>query len=452
MKEAEYVVPMALLPKQAEFVRWDPENLSRPSIQAILGWWGSGKTSSAALKFLRLICEQEWHIEKNAPRPQFAAMAPSTRVVEKVLLAQMERIIPAGLIARKWLRPYPKFRFVHGPELNFVSADAKFEGESLAGLWVDEIHLKPIAHDTSKFINLYARLRDPFARQLALICSGLPESGWVRQTFDPAGFSGEDRASRLTMLTGYKDNPFLPEGQESVILSSLPDLPGIVDAVKHGGWFTDPESLFPMWSDDGNLVDFAVVDDRAPPHMGIDVGNHGGVVFGHDRNVMVKDVVGGQHRVPGLVVFDEYLSERQSVEDMIIAVKTRPAAHRLVRGRSKIYVDPTIRRDEENAIRRHFPGIEIVIRNRKDEFYEVMPGVRVMQRALRDSLSNTRLFFTRNLVGRKSGIIDAILGSRTSKVTGLPVKNDRTDHIRDALRYLVQGRLGDPMTFAMKVH
>ena len=54
----------------------------------------------------------------------------------------------------------------------------------------------------ARFINLVSRLRDPHAARLAMIVTGRPEAGWVRETFDLDRMEPADRVNRFTRLCG----------------------------------------------------------------------------------------------------------------------------------------------------------------------------------------------------------------------------------------------------------
>lgn len=55
--ELELIVPEASLTHQAELLLYEPEQGRGPTIEALLGWWGSAKSVAGAMKLLRLIID-----------------------------------------------------------------------------------------------------------------------------------------------------------------------------------------------------------------------------------------------------------------------------------------------------------------------------------------------------------------------------------------------------------
>lgn len=438
--ELELTVGVEALPHQAALLLYDPEEDRGPTIEALLGWWGSAKSIAGALKMLRMILENPWTPKYRSLKPQAVIMAPSARIVERMLIPKMEYVVPPELIAKKWSRPYPRWLFANGVELSFVSGDAEFEGEDLFAVWIDEIHHSVFSNNPDRFTNFYSRLRDPNAVRLSMVCTGRPEAGWTRETFDLERLEPAQRVNRFTRLCGTDDNPYLPPKQLDVLLGFVPA--GMENLVRKGGWMLPPGAVFSSYDQSVHIVPNARVEPRAPVHVGLDVGTHSAAVLGHDCPAQIRGITGEVKQGNGLLVIDDLAGVGLSVEDLVTQVKLRPAAHNIIPGKSKIYADPTIRRDEMNVIRKHFPGVHVVVRQRTDEFYAKAPGIRVMQAALRDGKGNTRIWFCKRLQGTRNGVLDAIVEAKTSPKTGEVVKDDRTDHALDALRYLVQGRLG----------
>ena len=209
-----------------------------------------------------------------------------------------------------------------------------------------------------------------------------------------------------------------------------------------------PGAVFSSFDQAVHVLPIDYEDPNAPIHVGLDVGVHSAAVLGQDRPAEIRGITGQVTRGTGLLIVDEIVGAGLSVEDLVTQVKLLPSAHRIIPGKSKIYVDPTIRRDEVNIIRRHFPECHVVVKKRTDPFYSKEPGVRLIQAALRDGKGNTRLWFCRRLQGTRNGVLDAVLNARVNERSGALVKNDKDDHSLDALRYLVQGRVGSLGGFA----
>ena len=435
-------VPFTPFPHQERFLRYEPDDPGEPYKAAILGWYGSGKTSAGALAMLKIILQNPRTEAYGAGAPRAVIMAPTMGILKNATMPVMRQVTPPELIQKEWKGTADmRWLMANGLELAFVSANAEFEGVTLAGMWIDEIQHPLIADRSDKFINYFARLRDPNANRRAMIITGKPEAGWVREQFDLDGLEPEDRVNRYTQLCGTNDNPTLTPGHVAGILQSMPA--GSADAVRKGGWLMAVGSMFPHFDQSVHIVPNDREDPNAPVHVGFDVGTHSAAVLGQDCPATIKGVTGEPTRGNGLLVVDEIVGAGLSVEDLCTQVKLLPAGHRIIPGKSQIYVDPTIRVDELNIIRRHFKGVHVAVKPRTDPFYSKGPGVRLMQAALLDGRGNTTLWFCRRLQGTKSGIIDAVLEARySSERSGLPVKDDRTDHSLDALRYLTQGRLG----------
>ena len=124
-------------------------------------------------------------------------------------------------------------------------------------------------------------------------------------------------------------------------------------------------------------------------------------------------------------------------------VKASRFGHMIAPGRSKVYVDPTLRVDERNALRRIFPGVHVVQRERDDFLYNVEPGVRLCQGALRNGAGQVHCRFLKHLRQNADGVIDAIMKAKRNDRSGRLQVQDRFDHAQDAWRYLLNGMLGD---------
>lgn len=444
----ELEVPFEFLPHQWDLLEYEPTKGRGPTIEALLGWWGSGKTAGVAGKFFRRCLQNPWTEKYGEKRPQAAVLAPTARVLEKATVGTLREIIPSAMIKKEWKRPMPRWLLANDVEVSFVSGDAEFEGENLFAIWVDEIHHPIFSRNPNKFRNYLSRLRDPHSTVLSLLCSGLPEAGWTRDTFDLERLTAAQCENRYTRLCGSNDNPHLPEELIQAILTMVPQ--GMETAVKSGGWMLPPGAIFRGYDQGLHVISNDAEDNNAPVHIGMDVGVHSSAVLAQDRPATITGVTGQQERGKGVLIVDEVVGEGLSVKDLCMQIRMLPSAQRIIPGRSEIYVDPTIRTDELDVIYSSFAGCHVVVRKRTDEFYNIWPGIRVMQASLRDGLKNTRLWFCQRLQLNKNGILDAMVGSRVSERTGQLVKDDSTDHARDAARYVIQGRLGslggfDPM-------
>lgn len=414
------------LKHQKRFFDW--ESKERITIEAMLGGYGSGKTSGAARKFLKRAFAAAWRPAYGSRVPQAVVMAPTSRILKKATIPALEELLPNDIIIKRRGAPHPMWQLCNGLEINFVSGDAGFEGENVCLFWIDEISHETFARAPEKFVNYTARIRDPHAPKMSMICSGLPESGWVRETFDVTG------NNRQTLLCGTQDNPHIPRETLEAILASCPA--GYEDAYIRGGWMSPPDAVFSQWDSDKHLTEKAG-DLRRPVHIGLDVGNHGAIIFAQRIPLTARNVIGQRSDTTGVLLVDQIITRDESVAQMCHRIKIG-TKWELDPRESTICVDPTIRRDELKAIRDYFPSIRIVKRDKSHELYPIEAGVRIMQTALRDAHGNTRLYVHKGLAQLKHGIVDAIQTARRHKISQRVVKDDSRDHALDACRYVVQ--------------
>lgn len=419
------------LPHQARFVRWEPRNGARHTTEAILGGWGSGKTTAAVRRVLRLALQLRRTADYGrSEAPTVLVGAPTSRVLRDATWAKLEAAIPPALVSRKRAFPTPEIELVTGVRILGYSAEAELEGVDAAIAYLDEIAHPAWAQHERRYLNWTARLRDARAPRRAMIVSGLPESGWVRDTFDV-----QDQLHRHTLLCGTKDNWFLPESMLQTFLEACPS--GYQEAYIEGRWMPPQHAVYPQYAESLHVV-AEDGDPRQPVHLGIDVGNYGAIVVAQERLVRLNSpVAGSSGSDKGLLIVDEMLTENLSLDRMLIDLRTqRPWQHV-----ASVAIDPTTRKDEMAALRRHFPSARVIKWQRGDDYYDVETGIRCVQRALRDALENVRLVFAASLKGRSRGVLDAIQRYRRNPASQLPVKDNLRDHVQDALRYVVCGQL-----------
>ena len=417
------------LPHQRELLRhtWSPELEAGPTTEAVLGGWGSGKTYAQGMRYTLLALQAGWHEAYGSKRPQAIVVGPNLRLAVRNQLELIESLLPKGLIKQRWHMPQPRLLLQNGLEIHAISADSRYEGESLVLCWCDEIQHEVYSADPTLYTNLIARLRDPKARlrHPRMLVSGLPTAGFVRDTFD------RDKDARLFLrLWASKQNTRLAEGIFAEIQKATPY--GQEDVYLRGQWTQHPDALYPQYRAELHLVDDP--GNRAQPvSIGIDVGNRSAVIIGQRR------------QVPGtaetrLHVVDEILGDGLSTDELV--ERFRRTGWLIQPGKSEICVDPTIRRDELGAIRRYYPSVQLLQRERTDQYYEVQTGVRLVQTALRNSSGHVRLTFARHLGMNRRGVIESLTALRFNSRTGGMVVDDLRDHPNDALRYLTCAVLG----------
>lgn len=398
-----------------------------PHVLAYLGGWGAGKTVVGTAGF-GMIAAGALKGTVDGYRPQTVVLAPTARVLEKVLMPKLGDVIPPELIIKKTGRPYPTWHLVNGVDISFVSFEATFEGEDIAAMLVDEVQL--LAQDPVKFQNYLARLRDPRASFLGMICTGLPEAGWVRDQFDPNRLNAKDRALRHTVLTGTRDNKSLPPDTVAQFLASCPA--GYEAAFIEGGWMPMADALYDMFGEH-NIVPSSMWDRSVPVKLGLDAGVSSAIVVGQHmsfpwgRGVLLGESVVGRHI---------------SIKELCLKAKEK-YGKQIIAGHSKICCDPTIRSDELAAMRSVFPGVHIMQRKRTDKLYQVEPGIRLVQAAIQNSQQQNHVAIVASDRGTKRGLIDAWTRIKKSPRTGARIKDDALDHVDDAARYLLNHMLGD---------
>lgn len=417
------------LPHQWAAFQFQPRD--RFEVCALLGGWGSGKTRGAAMKAIAIACRNPWTPAYGSARPQGLILAPTHKILRQSTMTEFDRVCPPELIMKRRGPPYQDITLRNGFRFLLNSGESSVEGLTVSMAWIDEVSHPVWASNPHRFLNLMARIRDKDANRLAMIVSGIPESGWVKDTFD------KQTPNRICVLAATKDNPHIPQETMTEFYASCPS--GQEEKLLGGLWMPPSGAIYPQFDASHHLIDDPG-DPRAPCDMSIDVGNQGAVLFGQSRQVRIRDIVGRESKDDGLHIVDQMITIDESVDRMCYRAKTEKP-WQVVRGASIITVDPVIRRDELHAIRKHFPEVRIVKRERGHEFYPIESGIRCVQRALRDALGNSRLTFDRKVAAMPNGVIDGLGRYRRNEFTGLAVKDNSRDHCLDALRYLVCERL-----------
>lgn len=428
-----------LLPKQRQLLDYEPEPDHAPdakptTIEAFLGGYATGKTTGAAGKFAKRCFAAAWSPAYGTGRTQAAAIAPSARILTKVTIPMIESLIPRDLILDKTKSPYPSITLVNGCQIGFVSAESEFEGETLHTIWCDEISHD--AYTPERWTNFMMRLRDPYAAVRSMIVSGLPIAGRVRETFDLSQLPPEKRKNRITILGSTRENPHIPKETLDQVMATVAS--GYEASLIGGQWMMPPNAVFSMFDNALHLTD-QQGDRNAPVSVGMDVGQHGAIVFGQHIRVKERDSNGTVKEGTGMLVVDEILTEGESVQSQAILARNR--GWNIVPGKSEICIDPSSRRDELLSIRAQFPGVHVVVRDRSDEYYEREHGFRFLQAALRNAFKDVHLQIYRPLATTKHGVVDAIISARRYPNSGAVVKDDSRDHALDALRYLTLAML-----------
>lgn len=419
---------------QLDFFKWAAPN-DNLSIQALLGAWGMGKTKGVARKFVWECARNRKTEAYGEDQPKAAVCAPTNKVLHEATLPKLYEALPKELIAKKRVAP-PYIELVNGLKILLVSAEATMEGIDLAVFWIDEISHPVFASNPNLYLNYLARLRDKKAKRRTMMVSGLPLAGWVRENFDfPPG-----DPNRVCIRGGMDDNTdvitgksFIPGDVKEQLMEACPS--GQEGMIVHGEWGLPPGATFPMFDSNLHLTEQRG-DPNRPVQIGIDIGNHGAIVVGQMVPMERKGITGQARTEEGLLIVDQLLTEYESLEAALYRLKVE-ADWNVARGRSVICVDPTIRRDEEAAIAKHFPGVDVRKRHRGDDFYNIDNGLRHIQSSLKDALGNVRIKINEGLTRTKYGVVESLQMARGNPKTGLMmIKDDSRDHVICALRYL----------------
>ena len=373
-----------------------------------------------------------WNENYGDGNPRAIVCSPTLTLAETNQLRLIRRLLPKDSVKKKWGMPKPRILLRNGLEILAISALEEYEGDNVVLAWCDEISKPAFADKPAIWTNLVARLRDPKRahKHTRMWASGLPTAGWVREMFEVK----ERDPTRHTSLWSMRYNTKLDAGLRAQILKATPF--GSEATFLEGKWQPLEGALFPQWDDSLHLVD----DPGAPGlvEVGLDVGNRSAALIGQRR------------QIPGsadtrLHIVDEVLGDGLSVAHLLDELddRLRERGWVLVPGRSAIAVDPTLRRDETNAIFARYPGVHVEQRKRSDEYYDVERGLRLMSAALRNAAEDCpRLTFSRHLAKTRRGVIESFVRLRRSPKTGRIMVDDLRDHPNDACRYLACAVLG----------
>lgn len=413
-----------LLPHQREALFWQPAG--QVGRLAIVGGWGFGKSLAASLRFLRCAFENPWTPAYGDNNPKGVLVAPTMKIAYLATVPMLLRHLPSELILKKDFHRHHYIMLSNGFKIVIHSGESELEGVDACAVWIDEIQHDNFANNTVRYMNLFGRLRDPFANKALMIVSGLPESGWVRETFE-----AQDENNK-TILGGTKDNPHIPKDLITQFYANCPS--GFEESLLGGQWMAPPNAVYPQFDPAIHVVD-TPPDHNAVTHVGLDVGNFGAILFAQKRQIRVKDVMGYEYTDHCIEIVDQILTNNDSVDAQAYQIKMNTKWN-IQDGASLFCVDPMIRKDEIFALRKHFPQSHVIKRERGHNHFPVENGIRIVQRGLRDAVGNTRLFFNRRLLSETHGIISAVEKYRRNTRSQDPVRDNTSDHPLDALRYL----------------
>lgn len=417
-----------LLPVQDTLLR------SRAIVCGVFGGWRSGKTRGCAIKLLANAIANPWREEYGRDHPFSIVIGLTWKVLVDSAHREIMAIVPPGLIAREQRGASWELTLINGHVIKFRTARGAVEGASACGVWLDEAHLLP---DEKAFLNYQMRASDALGRRFVVLVSGLPESGWLQDTFDRPEHASD--ASRLTLFAATAANRYNPPHVIDQFRASV----SRKTAIKYleGQWMPRENAIYYEWDPRLHLVD-QPGDRKKPVHLGVDIGDKGAVLFFQEveRTVKVrrKDGVVTEKQL-GLHVVDEILPEGRSTRG---AMEDARARGWIIDGdRSSIYIDPTSRSDEIAAIRDVFGDrISIVRKKRGDDSEAVEYGHDAVNAALRDVDGNVRLTVYSGLPREQRSLLSVITRYHRN-ATGRPHRDNTVDHVLDAFRYPVASLL-----------
>lgn len=390
-------------------------------IKAIFGGWGSGKTRGAALAFLAncLANPHRRHIHGN-DHPFSLVIGITHKVLKDSAHRELMDIMPPELI--RWEKKSPDWELLleNGHIIKFRTVKGALEGASACAAWLDEAHLLT---DDLTYLNYQIRVRDPRGERFLVLVSGLPEDGWLRETFE-----NDQDPDRLTIYARTQDNIYLPDHVIRQYKASASNK----NRVKYldGEWMPKEGLCYFEYTYRHRVSEPGLKSKIT--HISFDIGNKGVVLFLQEFPVRLHD---GTESLK-LRVVDEINPEKTSVKMAMRLAKQR--GWNISERRSIVFTDPTVRSDELRAVREELgEDIRIIYQKRGDDKERVEYGIDCVNAALCDSEGNTRLEFFDGLPRDSRSLLTVITRYHRNPKTGRPVRDDTVDHACDALRYPV---------------
>lgn len=367
--------------------------------------WGSGKTYGAAIKFVYEVLKiPKWEPESGKRQPLAIVLTPTFPNLMSNTLPMLTSLFPPGTIVKRRVSPVRYWETRNGVRIIFSSGDGYVDSVTADIIWVDEV-TQPCFLDEYKWSIILARFRGTGLLIVSGIASNIPV---VRQRFDlPDGI----------FMPGLKDNPSL---NEEAIQNALKFIPSHNrDAAYHGGWLPTQDNIYNL---DPDLHTYSGPVNRSLPcHIGIDPGDQACALVLQKLNGM-------------WVIVDEFHLNSVDAEGLCNTI--------LLAGWNPITcsIDAQASIDTIQAIRRVMPNIHILQKPKRSAQWYVEHGIERVQWALQDANGTVRLQIHQNLWTHPKHPDRNLVHSMGNYRRGAnykPVRNNRTDHVLDALRYLV---------------
>lgn len=410
--------------KQKEILRANEDEI------AILGGWGSGKTTCAGMIIARLIAIHGWHPQYGNNKPLICVVANNSNVLKNVMIPAILQFFPAEAIFKK-NEMKSEYEFINGCRLKGYTAKSdSFEGVNPVAVWADEVH-KISSYQIHNILSRYRRdkLATRLGRPKKLIMTGLPVlGGEIEEQFRQA------KPNRRTFLLSSADNPFLDKEQIDAQLRSCPT--DLHDLYILGKWGSLPRRVFPAFS----MVDHVWDIDWNPSFPTVasfDPGdNYGATLIANKMPMPLKR--GGSDM--GLNVVDEFLYDASTgFEARLIELKNSKYGPHI----KTMSLDPSSRGPERDLLLKHFPNADLILRQKGNPYNAEEYGLQCANAALKDSLGEVRIRFHRRLGDHEKGLFNCFRNYKRSERTGEPKWFDNQgDHAADACRYLCVDHLG----------
>ncbi|MEM1024757.1 MAG: hypothetical protein AAGJ19_13825 [Myxococcota bacterium] len=423
-----------LVPKNREFVLAEPPPGALEFSSAVMSATvGTGKTTVAFCRFI-IACfrSANWCEEYGESNPLALVTSPTDANITENIVPLFLRHLPPELILEYRTKPSRYMLLANGCKVLFKSGLSLIDSMSVRVLWVDECSNEKTYGPPDKWESIKLRCRDTKGEgPREMVFSGIAEADEkVIERF-------RDGVQNL-VTPGLNDNPGIDEAYRDSVLGTLTEKEA--EVAKNGGW---RETITGGALHDvldlrlGANVTEEHGDDGGPVIASIDSGDQAVVLF--VRQIMVPELLHGQptgSMVPGLCAIAEMSFDDLDNRQIIKEAKRFPyEIHEVCLDAAEGINGRNNARDEWKGPLTQLPrGSRAYLR--KDKFER-------LRWACRDAHGTRRLLIHQRLLDSKDrrGLVESLKTSKVDKSGTDFVKNNRTDHIREALAQVVQAKL-----------
>jgi hypothetical protein len=403
-----------LMPSQRELLFWNPPEGTKRAITGSLSIsFGTGKTTAAALRFVRTVLEHPpWDpSDRLRQQPCALAIAPTYPLLRFKVLPLLEWAFPPGTILRTIKTPPQVWYTINGVKVWLMSAEGLVDSGDVFCIFADEISY-PQFLDSLTYRKIMGRLRYP-CKYREMIVSGIASSNpIVKERYDHP-----DDPTFKIVLPGLKEAP-IDEQARADILSTVA-FENRDAALEGGSWAPEKELIYSL-DPTYNRVDNPV-DKSYPSFVAIDPGTSSSaiVVQNHDGC---------------LVVVDEWVGDDQTTDALCLSIK---AMGYNIQG---VAVDTQAHIDAVKYIRSVWPSATVFQAKKKTVDWYVESGIEKVKIALRDATGGVKLKFHGKLWDNpcdpRRGVIKSLSTYRRAS-NGKPSRDNVVDHQCDVVRYAV---------------